>query len=409
MISNRKLDLIKLLLISFILLGVFPAAAQLIKAGTWRGVISYGTEEVPFTFELSYPNGEIPQIVIKNGGNRQIVKNASIEGDTLMLPLDPFDVEIRTAFSAMEMKGVYRKYYRDVTRSFTAAYGQPRMRRSSISEPPMIEEKWALTFSPGETGESKGICLVQQDGANVTGTIMTEVGDYRFFEGILDGDSIRMSCFDGVHAFLFHGKKSDTGWQGQMIYDKGYSESWTAEYKVEAELRDPFDIVKIEPGKQKPYYDLLGAGEGPDAINPEKYQGKVLVIQVFGTWCPNSYDQTRYLVDWYNENSDRKVEILASSYEANYSKEYGLQRIEEYRVANEIPYDIVLGGKLSKRGAAMAFEFIDQLEAFPTLIIMDKQGYARHVLSYFNGPATGAYFQEFDEKFNKIIDALEAE
>ena len=103
------------------------------------------------------------------------------------------------------------------------------------------------------------------------------------------------------------------------------------------------------------------------------------------------------------------VEILASSYEANYSQEYGLSRIEEYVADIEIPYEVVLGGRLSKRAAAMPFPFMDRIEAFPTLIIVDKQGYARYVHSYFTGPATGPYYDAFDLRFNEIINELVSE
>ncbi|MEO1256187.1 MAG: TlpA disulfide reductase family protein, partial [Bacteroidota bacterium] len=233
-----------------------------------------------------------------------------------------------------------------------------------------------------------------------------EVSDYRYFEGILEVDSISLSSFDGAHSFALTGKKSEEGWSGKMVYDNGYEEPWEATYDENVSLIDPFEMVTVEPGKYKPYYDLLGAGEGKNAIKADKYNGKVLVIQLFGTWCPNSHDQTKYLTEWYHENNDRGVEILAASFEANYSQAYGLNRLEKYREVNEIPYDLVLGGRLSKTGAAMPFPFMNKIAAFPTLVILDKQGYVRYVHSYFNGPATGAYYQAFDQQFNEKIDLL---
>ena len=154
---------------------------------------------------------------------------------------------------------------------------------------------------------------------------------------------------------------------------------------------------------------MLGAGSGKNAIDPTKYEGKVLIIQLFGTWCPNSHDQTTYLVDWYQKNKEKDIAILASSYEANYSQEYGLERIEKYKSVNGIEYDMVLGGRLSKTAAAIPFPFMEKIEAFPTLVIVDKQGYVRYVHSYFNGPATGSYYTEFDDRFNAIIAELLAE
>lgn len=393
------------------ILGFFSliSAAQMIKPGQWRGSVQYESLEIPFTFEVGYLNGDVPQITIINGSDRRIVNNALVAGDSIFIPLDPFDVEIRARFTAMGMSGSYNKYYRDLSIPFFAEYGKARMKKSSVSAFAPIEERWSITLSPDTPGMSAGVGLFKQRGDMVFGTIMTEVSDYRYFEGILDGDSIKLSCFDGAHAFAFHGKRTESGWEGDMIYDNGYSEPWLATYDAEAELEDPFEMVNIEPGKHKPYYDLLGAGDGKDAIDPDRYEGKVLIIQLFGTWCPNSHDQTKYLVEWYKENQDRNVAILAASFEANYSQEYGRERLNEYREVNDITYDLVLGGRLSKTGAAMPFPFMQRIEAFPTLVILDKQGYVRHVHSYFNGPATGEYYQAFDRRFNEIIDALVAE
>ena len=369
----------------------------------------YDSLQVPFTFEIGYPTGEVPEITIINGSDRRVISNAEIVGDSIFIPMDPFDVEIRARYTAMSMTGTYKKYYRDLSIPFVADFGKSRMRKNSVRSFAPIEERWVITFSQDSDGMSKGIGLFKQRGDIVTGTIMTEVSDYRFFEGILDGDSIKLSCFDGAHAFAFLGKRTASGWSGQMIYDNGFDEPWEAKYDAKAELEDPFKMVEVEPGTQKPYYDLLGAGEGKDAIDPTKYDGKVLIIQLFGTWCPNSHDQTKYLVDWCKKNKDRDIAILASSFEANYSQAYGLERLTKYRQMNEIPYDLVLGGRLSKTAAAMPFTFMKRIEAFPTLVILDKQGFVRYVHSYFNGPATGEYYQTFDQQFNQIIDSLTSE
>lgn len=398
----------KYFITSLLLLFILPSFSQMIKQGQWRGSVSYDSVQIPFVFEVGYPSGEVPEITIINGSDRRVIKNVTMNGDSIVIPMDPFDVEIRAKFSAMGMTGFYKKYYRDLSFPFTANFGKARMKKNSIRSFAPIEERWDVTFSPETSGMSKGVGLFKQRGHLVSGTIMTQVSDYRFFEGILDGDSIKLSCFDGAHAFAFLGKREEDGWSGEMIYDNGYSEPWQASYDPDVELENPFEMVEIEPGKHKPYYDLLGAGQGKNAIDPTKYEGKVLIIQLFGTWCPNSHDQTKYLVEWYKQNEDR-VSILASSYEANYSKEYGLQRLEKYRKVNDITYDLVLGGRLSKTGAALPFPFMQRIEAFPTLVIVDKQGYVRYVHSYFNGPATGEYYQSFDQRFNEIIDSLVAE
>ncbi len=383
--------------------------AQLMTSGKWRGAIHYSNAEVPFTFEVSYPDGENPQFIFINGRERRLIDSVRVKADSVFILLSPFDVEIRAAYSATSITGSYIKHYRGDRYPFSASFGMPRMMKKSIRKSPPIKGKWAMVFDEGTPNESEGVGLFNKIGEMVTGTVITKVSDLRYFEGIMDGDSIKLSSFDGAHAFLMRGKKVDGIWVGELVFDDGYSEKWTGTPDASASLEDPFELVDIEKETHKPYFDLLAAGHGGKIIDPSAYKGKVLIIQLFGTWCPNSHDQTKYLVDWYAKNDSEKVEILASSYEANYSKEYGLERIEAYKSANNIPYQVVLGGRLSKSSAAMPFPFMDRIEAFPTLVILDKQGYARYVHSYFNGPATGSYYDQFDQRFNEIINDLVSE
>ena len=209
----------KYLVTTLFLFIAFCCSSQFIKSGQWRGVISYDSAEVPFIFEVGYPSGDSPEITILNGSDRRVIKNVEIKDDSIIVPLDPFDVEIRASFSAMGMSGVYNKYYRDLSIPFKADFGRTRMKKNSVRPFAPIEERWSITFSPETPGMSKGVGLFKQQGHIVSGTIMTEVSDYRFFEGILDGDSMKLSCFDGAHAFAFLGKRSPEGWSGEMIYD----------------------------------------------------------------------------------------------------------------------------------------------------------------------------------------------
>lgn len=398
-------------LFTFFLVLVYSiVGAQSPKMGKWKGVIHYGSTQVPFIFEIAPSGGDVPEITFINGAERRIVSNALIKGDSIFIPMDPFDVTLKASFSGTTMTGLYVKHYRGASIPFTASFGEPRFMKNSVKTNPRIEKKWAMEFSPNTPSSSKGVGLFTQFDDVVTATILTQTSDYRYFEGILDGDSMRLSSFDGAHAFMILAKKTGTNtWSGDMIFDNLYKESWTATYDKDATLEDPFEMVSIDPGVHKPYYDLLGAGSGKNAIDPSSYKGKVLIIQLFGTWCPNSHDQTKYLVKWHKSNKDKNLAILASSFESNYSQEYGLRRLSEYRESNGIEYDLVLGGRLSKRAAATPFPFMDRIEAFPTLVILDKKGYVRYVHSYFNGPATGDYYSTFDTRFNEIIDELLAE
>ena len=384
-------------------------SAQSVINGNWKGIIHYETVDVPFTFHLNQTSESTAIVTIINGKEEIKVKNATINNDSIYIPMYVFDAVITATFNDGKMVGEWHKNYKNKKGPlFTAEYNQPRF-AIYPQKLKAIQPNWDITFTQPSGQTSKAVGLFDAIGNNsITGTVMTEVGDFRYFEGIAYGDSIRLSSFDGVHGFLMLGKYDNKSWSGVFHYEDGYSEKWSATYDPEAKLTNPFALTEVIPDTYKPYYDILTAGGDYDAIDTDLTDGKVVIVQLMGTWCPNSLDQTKYLTEWYkNQNTDELV-IMAVTYEPG-DKEYAQNRIDSYSKLLEIPYPMYIGGSLSKGQAALAFPNMGKINAFPTLVMIDKQGYIRFIDSYFNGPATGKFYQEFDKVLNEKVNLLLSE
>lgn len=402
-----RLVSMKRLLIALLVCVSYPVASQDIATGQWRGEIIYDQVKVPFQFNVRKVNDEF-QFILVNGKEEKVLEGVRLKEDSVFVQLDIFDAELRAKYTSEYMSGVWVKHYRDTQIPFSATFGQSRY-MVDLKPNHTITKPWDILFTPERALAYKGVGLWEQEGSVVNGTIMTGVSDFRYFEGVVFGDSIELSSFDGAHAFLLKGVKNKNGWTGELHFDNGYSEPWQSKSNIDAKLPDPWEIVEVEPETHRPFFDILTAGSKQLKIDESDFFGKVTVIQLFGTWCPNSLDQSRFLTQWYEDNKHRDVEVLAVSYEANFSENYGLERIETYKNSLDITYPVVLGGRLSKSQAAVGFPFMEKIEAFPTLVILDKAGYVRYVHSYFNGPATGEYYTQFIQRFNELIDELESE
>lgn len=391
-----------LTIITAVLFSAFNLSAQQPASGQWQGQLEYEEVDVPFTFEIKY-NGDKPEVTLINGDERIALKKVKFEGDSIIIPLKPFDAVLKAKYEEHEMTGWWRKGYKKNAVPFKATYGVPRFNPGG--QPTIkILEKLSVTLKPENGAEYPGVGIFNlSDNGIITGTLLTGVGDFRYFEGVVQGDSLKISAFDGTHGFMIIGAKDENGWNGVFYFDSNYKEDWTAVEDPNATLVEQF--VKVEEG-QRPYFDILTAGDPSVKVSEDDYFDKVLIIQLFGTWCPNSFDQTNYLKEWYKKNHERGVEVLAVSFEVNFSKEYGTCRINDYQQDMEVPYQMVLGGRQNKGDAALAFPFLDKINAFPTLVIIDKNGFARYTCNYFNGPATGELFHQFDTKFNNIVNEL---
>ena len=69
----------------------------------------------------------------------------------------------------------------------------------------------------------KALAEFEQTGDKLTGSFITPSGDYRFLEGIVTGDSLKLSTFDGSHAYTFYAKIASAQKITGGVYLAGYS------------------------------------------------------------------------------------------------------------------------------------------------------------------------------------------
>lgn len=370
--------------------------------GMWKGFIEYQQIDVSFAFEIEQGQGKVIVTFI-NGEERLVCKDSEIINDSIFVKISPFDVTLTGRIDGETISGVWKKGYRKKGVSFRAIKGKPRFTLGPEKKS-LPNSNWDLTLESSGTA-SNGVGLFNVINGIATGTILTSTGDYRFMEGVYRNDSLLLTSFDGAHGFYLQAKVSGNSITGILHMDNDYTENVTGTFNLEAALSDPFKSIE---GGQRPYFDILSAGDAQIKIDADKYFDKVLIIQLFGTWCPNSMDQSNFLRGWY-KTKPADVEVLAVTFEPNFTTEYGNERISDYQKSMSLPYDINLGGKLSKGQAALALPHTNKINAFPTLILVDKAGFIRYEFDYFNGPATGILYQDFVRVFRERIAELVAE
>src|SRR5690606_7042181 len=138
-------------------------------------------------------------------------------------------------------------YSSDYKIAFVAKHGENyRFSQEKTPVEKLITAKYEVTFSPGNEDESKAIGILKQnpkDSNKVTGTFITETGDYRHLEGNYIADSLYLSTFDGAHAYLFEAKVDKEGIEGVFYSGKHFKENWTAVKNASFELRNPYELT----------------------------------------------------------------------------------------------------------------------------------------------------------------------
>lgn len=184
---------------------------QALKEGVWRGVLKPQGIEVPFLFNVKKGDKGYSLELI-NAGDKIVLDEVKIKDDSLHVQLFIFDSTIHARLNGDQLTGVWVKNYAEnYVIPFEATFGnEPRFTIESKDSPALFDGKWEVDFIR-ENRIGKAIGLFKQKGHIVTGTFVTSTGDYRFLEGVVDGNVMKLSCFDGSFSFLFEANMLDNG------------------------------------------------------------------------------------------------------------------------------------------------------------------------------------------------------
>lgn len=395
-------------------------ASSPLTAGTWRGVLSTQGQEIPFLFDVATDGGQ-PTVTLRNGEERLKLDEITTAGDSTTIKLGVFDAALVVrANGEGQLKGAWVKY--DAGKPYrvplTATKGQEQLFPVAADRRALaFDGTWKVNFKEDDGKTYPAVGVFKQTGNDVTGTFLTTTGDYRYLSGQVDGNTIQMSTFDGSHGFLFTGKKlSDTNSDTiTLITGDFYSgltghETWTATLDPTAKLPDANALTGMKPGQKKLDFSFPGIKGGTVSITDPKYKGKVVVIQMLGSWCPNCMDETNFLAPWYAQNKQRGVEIIGLGYErASDTPEAAMRKLTKMKQRLNVGYDLALAGVADKDAAGKTLPQIQKVLAFPTTIFLDKKGEVRQIHTGFSGPGTGQYYEQEKADFNRTIDQLLAE
>ena len=372
--------------------------------------------ELPFNFEVVYETKEKFYINIINGEEKirvddiKIGRNKRTAHDTFRINLPTYNTYIKGEFESGVMEGkwvVPSKENYEIP--FVARHGHNHRFTTMKTTPLMdITGKWATIFGLDTEPKEAAIGEFAQKENQLSGTFLTETGDYRYLDGTVQGDKMYLSCFDGAHAFLFEGKiAADKTIVGSFRSGHKYKTIWTARLDANATLRNANEITKSSANNQLSLNIANPEGKMISLQNAD-YQGKVKLIQVMGTWCPNCKDESNYIVDFLKNSNIPNVTAIGLAFERYKDKAEANAKLATYKKNMNIPYELVLAGAADKKEASMLLPMLNEVTAFPTLLIVDKKNKIRRIHTGFSGPATSEY-QKFKADMNDFIKQLAAE
>lgn len=383
------------------------------KEGIYRGVLTIDDSrglEIPFNFELKYHKKK-PVITIANADERIAVDEITIKRDSFNFKMPVFDTEFRTRLVGDNLEGVWINHYKsaDNRMAFKATFGEGRRFLFTPGKAdPIFEGRWETLFSPGSKDSSRAIALFHhlEQTDYVTGTFLTETGDYRYLEGMRSGTTLYLSTFDGSHAYLFIAELKGANLYGKFYSGPSWSEPWVAKLNPDARLRDPGSITVMKEGSERMAFSFPNLDNKPVSLNDEKFRNKVVVVQIMGSWCPNCLDESRYFAELYRQYKTDGLEIIALAFERTTEPERARKLVKRLKERVGIDYEVLITQLSGKDQAGEVLPGLTKIEAFPTSIFLDREHRVVKIHSGFSGPATGNDYLLYKQETEALIRQL---
>lgn len=394
--------------------------------GTWRAVLTSPGGELPFELEIDRRDGKLQAFAVTDV-EKVPFSDLDENGDEVVLHFAWYDSEItaRRAGDGNRLEGVWRKTAPegDSTLPFTATRvpetgDAPRFlpvaeaKINAVSDAPAsIDGHWEVLFTD-EDGSEPARGEFEQQGERVTGTFLTPTGDYRYLEGSYESGVLRLSTFDGAHAFLFAARaRTDGTLEGDFWSRDTYHATWTARPVPEDEIVLPDDweavgLTNDEGRLDFAFPDLEGEAV---SLDDPRFDGKVVVVNIFGTWCPNCNDEAPILARWNRTYRGQGLEIIGLAYEFTGETDRDRMMVRRFAERHGIDYTLLLAGTSDKQDAAATLPDLTAVLSYPTTLFLGRDGKVRKIHSGFAGPGTGDHHERLVVELEGVLEELLAE
>lgn len=375
--------------------------------GLWLGMLQLPGVVLPFHFSIESRNGK-QVVVIQNAEERIVCDEITSAGDSVFVRLPLYDSELRFNVGATTLDGVWINRGRKTATSipFHAEKGIKDRFAASLTTPgkdPLFG-KWETWFDAGQSDSSLAIGLFRRGPENqVYGTFMTETGDHRFLEGQLLGDSLKLSVFDGSHAWLYLARIEGDRMQGIFFSGNHYQAPFHARRNDAISLRDPSSITRFEGGVE---FRLPDCDSNLISNSDARYRKKVIIHQIMGTWCPNCMDESVFLDSVYTARREEGMEVIGFAFERSADFQKAMPGLKRTINRLGLHYPVVYAGQADKLRLKEVFPGMQEFISYPTTIITNRDGQVVYVHAGFSGPATGEAWLDYQRKFSAVLDRL---
>lgn len=382
-----------------------PAAQAPSPSGLWDAAVVVGGLEVPFRFEIS---GTGPSVSgwFFNGDEKVASTGGKFENGSLVLNFDHYATSLEATLVNGRLAGIYTRttgFYPFYAKRFAPSPAFP-------NEVPAIDGVWQIGGVKSNKGEAAWRLIVRQSGAEVTAAILRVDGDTGALAGTFRDGKFVVSHFSGARPLVLELTPARDGSleivrnrQGRMVAVRASE----ARLKDVPEPTDPSRHSSVKDPTEPFRFSFPDVNGKIVSSTDQRFRGKVVIVSISGSWCPNCHDEAPFLAALYRKYQSKGLEIVSLSFEEDAQRDKGYPRLLAFNKRYGVEYPVALAGE--QADVAEKVPQIHNLNSFPTTIFLGRDGLVRGVHAGFAGAASGAFHERAKEEITATVERLLAE
>ncbi|HLH38073.1 MAG TPA: TlpA disulfide reductase family protein [Bryobacteraceae bacterium] len=386
--------------LGLIALAFSPALFAQSIDGIWQATVDVKGLEVPFRIEFQNSASGIEGSLF-NGDERFISTSGQFQNGSLMLAWDYMAAKLEAKLVGGELSGTFLRPNK-VVYAFHATRG---VKTSEPSPVPSIGGLWTLEGVHSDKGESAWQFIVRQNGASASAAILRIDGDTGTLTGSYKNGEFVLSHFSGMRPALVEVRPATDGTLKVIL---NHRQEMTAVRPEKATVKpdDPARHTGVKDASEPFHFRFPDLNGKMVSDADPRFKGKVVLVNITGSWCPNCHDEAPFLAETYRKYRAQGLEIVALSFEeADQLKDP--VRLRAFIRRYGIEYTVLLAGDTdsAKEKLAQATNW----DAWPTTFFLGRDGRVRAVHTGFPSKASGELYTKATEEFSAEVEKLLAE
>lgn len=374
--------------------------------GSWRAALDVAGGPLRFIVQFADSGDGMHGIVCNGDRCDPLSEVTPIGSDSLLLGMADYAAAIRVQLRGDSLVGFYRNVGNRGPR--TIPFRAERGVWPVEAPPAVLVGQWDAVFNPDDS-PSPRVLHFRETERGLEGTIVSNTGDYGLFWGRAEPDSFSMAHFDGSYVYMLTGQILGDSLVGVFHAGLTSQRPFVAKRSTGApHLTPPSELVA--PDTTRPFEFAFPNLEGEIVTNADpRFAGKVVIVDILGTWCPTCHDSAPTMVRLYERFRDQGLEMVGLAYEVTGDPEVDGALVRRYADKFGIEFPLLLAGVNDSDSPRETQPQLDGPIAYPTTIFLDRSGKVRRVHSGFYGPALPEAQAALEQEFMSFAEQLLSE